>query len=172
MRGDQNEDTQVRGARAEHHFDVFPFILAHVRAVIVDDTEQRFTLGVFALLFPPGGVRHLVQGYVVNALVLQRAGRAVQHENLVKGCRPCGDLQTEARLAPIRRRGEQHAAIGGHREVVLLLRALYEALFVFSVYPDTPTSPLSARLRRHVCVVLKLTVKKFPGLYVKHTRNE
>ena len=58
---------------------------------------------------------------------------------------------------------EQHAAIGGHREVVLLLRALHEAFLVFSVYSDTPTSPLSARLRRHVCVSFEMKNRKnFP----------
>ena len=70
---------------------------------------------------------------MVDDVVLSRAWRAMNHENLVKRCASSQNLQAGAALASIRRRCEKHDPVGRHREVVRLLRMTDELLLVFGV---------------------------------------
>jgi hypothetical protein len=149
MRGDQHENSQVRGAGTQHHLYVLFLLLAHICAIVVDHNAKRFAFCSLCLFLPKRRVRHLVQFHVVHAVVLDRTRRAMQHKDFGERGAPGQNLETEGLLAPVGRCGEQHAAIRCHGQVVLLLRPLQEALLVRGVQFHRPTGPFGVCLGRH-----------------------
>ena len=149
----QAQDAEVTAARPEHHFHVSCFRLVQpFTRVVVDDAQQRLSFRLLGLLLPEVRVRHFLQPCVVDAVVLDRARRSVQHEDLVERCRVCGNLQTSRRLASVRRPAQQHRAIRCHRQVVLLLRLQHKTLLVRRVDSNNTTRPslrLFALFRHH-----------------------
>ena len=108
----QAQDAEVTAARPQHHFHVsFLCLVQPFAAIVVYDTQQRLSLRLLGLFFPEFRVRHRIQACVFDAIVLDRARRAMQHKDFAERCRISSNLQTGSRFASVRRSAQQNRAI-------------------------------------------------------------